>query len=91
MRRVRPAWLAHSRPPLEAAQVGLVASPASNIVSISGNGEIQGAIDVDGKGTVALGSSHTNLVYDPRGFNQIKTYAGAAPTPNTFRVLPGGQ
>jgi Tfp pilus assembly protein PilX len=65
--------------------------PASNVVKLSGNSEVQGAVDIDGKGTVALGNSHTNLVYDARGFNNVKAYGGVAATPNTFRVLPSGQ
>jgi len=64
---------------------------SGEVVIVHGSATIQGAIDVDGKGRVGLGSSHTNLIYDPRGFGGIKAYTGAAPTPNTFRVLPTGQ
>jgi Tfp pilus assembly protein PilX len=64
---------------------------SEGVVSSQGTGKIVGAIDVDGLGTVKVGSSAPNLVYDPRAFNLLKTYAGAVPTPNTFRVLPSGQ
>jgi Tfp pilus assembly protein PilX len=64
---------------------------SEGVVWSQGGGKIVGAIDVDGLGTVKLGSNAPNLVYDPRAFNLMKTYGGAAPTPNTFRVLPRGQ
>jgi len=64
---------------------------SSEVVTVLGGGVIIGAVDVDGHGTVALGNSAPNLIYDPRALNLLKTYAGAAPTPNTFRVLPRGQ
>jgi Tfp pilus assembly protein PilX len=64
---------------------------SGGVVSVQGNARIVGAVDVDGLGTVQLGSSAPNLIYDPRGTNLLKTYGGAAPTPNTFRVLPRGQ
>jgi len=61
------------------------------VVSSQGTGGVVGTIVVDGLGTVKLGSSAPNLVYDPTALNALKTYGGAAPTPNTFRVLPSGQ
>ncbi len=61
------------------------------VVSSQGIGGVVGTIAVDGLGTVKLGSSAPNLVYDPTALNALKTYGGAAPTPNTFRVLPSGQ
>jgi Tfp pilus assembly protein PilX len=64
---------------------------SGEVVVVHGNATLQGAINVDGRGTVGLGSSSTNLIYDPRAFAAIKGYSGAAPTPNTFRVLPVGQ
>src|SRR5207244_12355346 len=48
--------------------------PASNVLVIKGNAEIQGAVDDDGRGTVALGNCHTILVYDPRGRNHLRVY-----------------
>jgi Tfp pilus assembly protein PilX len=64
---------------------------AEDIVTSTGTGGVVGTIAVDGLGTVKLGSSAPNLVYDPTALNGLKTYGGAAPTPNTFRVLPSGQ
>ncbi len=64
---------------------------SGEVVVIHGNGKVVGAVDVDGLGTVGLGSSAPNLIYDPRGFNLLKTYGGAAPVPNSFRALPRGQ
>jgi len=61
------------------------------VVTAQGTGGVVGTIAVDGLGTVKLGSSAPNLIYDPKAFNLLKTYGGAAPTPNTFRVLPSGQ
>jgi len=69
----------------------------SDVVMIKGNGEVQGAIIVDGAGTVCFGSSGgnngttTNFVFDDRGFSSVTGWAGAAGTPNSFRVLPAGQ
>ncbi len=64
---------------------------SGEVVIIHSTAMIQGTVDVDGRGTVGLGSSAPNLVYDPRAVLLIKAYSGAAPTPNTFRVLPSGQ
>ena len=69
----------------------------SDVVHIQGSSEIQGAIILDGAGTVCFGSSGgnngtvTNFVYDDRGFTSVIGYEGAASTPNSFRVLPQGQ
>lgn len=70
---------------------------ATDVVHIQGSSEVQGAIIVDGNGTVCFGSSGgnngtvTNFVYDDRGFFNVIGYGGAAATPNSFRVLPQGQ
>jgi Tfp pilus assembly protein PilX len=70
---------------------------ATDVVHILGSSEVQGAIIVDGNGTVCFGSSGgnngtvTNFVYDDRGFFNVIGYGGAAATPNSFRVLPLGQ
>lgn len=61
------------------------------VVIVHGTAKIVGAVDIDGPGTLGLGSSAANLIYDPRAFNNIKTYGGAAITPNSFRALPIGQ
>ena len=64
---------------------------SGTIVSTSGTGLIQGAVDVDGLGGVGVNASKLNLVYDPTSFGLIKTYAGATQVPNSFRLLPAGQ
>lgn len=64
---------------------------SGDVVTIHGNGHIYGAVDVDANGTVQIGSSHESLTYDASGFSVMKTYGGAAPTPNSFRQLPVGQ
>jgi Tfp pilus assembly protein PilX len=64
------------------------------IVTLGGTSQVIGGITVDGKGGIELGSSGpggsggTNLIYNPTALNEIKLYAGATPTRNTFRVLP---
>jgi Tfp pilus assembly protein PilX len=64
---------------------------SGTIISTSGTGLIQGAVDVDGLGGVGINASKLNLVYDPTSFGSIKTYAGVTQVPNSFRLLPGGQ
>lgn len=73
---------AHNAPPEESS---------SAVVSLGGTTEVVGAIEVDGKGGVEFGASKVNFVYNSKAIEEIKTYAGATPTRNTFRVLPGGQ
>jgi Tfp pilus assembly protein PilX len=62
-----------------------------SVVTVQANAKIVGAVDVDGAGTITFGSSAKNFIYEERAFPPLKTYGGAAPTPNTFRVLPNGQ
>jgi Tfp pilus assembly protein PilX len=61
------------------------------VVTLGGTAQVKGGIDVDGNGGIEFGSSKANLIYDPTAINQLKIYAGAAPTRNTFRVLPINQ
>jgi hypothetical protein len=63
----------------------------SDIVYVHGTALVQGAIDVDGNGTVCFGSSAQNFAYDNTAFATIKGFGGAVSAPNTFRVLPDGQ
>lgn len=69
----------------------------NDVVTVKGSAEVQGAIIVDGGGTVCFGSSGgnngtvTNFVFDDRGFSSVVGWLGAAGTPNSFRVLPLGQ
>jgi hypothetical protein len=61
------------------------------VVVLGGTALVRGAIVVDGLGGIEFGSSKKNFIYDPRAIEELKTYAGATPTRNTFRVLPSGQ
>jgi hypothetical protein len=61
----------------------------SPVVSLSGCGVVQGAIVVDGLGGADLGACKNNLVYDPRAFDKLRSFAGAAIVKNAWRVLPG--
>lgn len=63
----------------------------TEVVDIQGTAAIQGAVIVDGPGGVRAGSSKSNLVYDPRAFDLIKTFSGASAVGNTYRELPAGQ
>lgn len=66
----------------------LVGPPAA-VVSLSGCGIVQGAIVVDGLGGVDVGACKGDLVYDPRVFDELRTFAGAGIVKNAWRVLPG--
>jgi Tfp pilus assembly protein PilX len=61
------------------------------VVSLGGNAELIGAIDIDGSGGASLGSSGTNIVYSGKAIENLKTYAGAAATRNSFRILPSSE
>jgi Tfp pilus assembly protein PilX len=61
------------------------------VVSLGGNAQVRGAIDVDGNGGIEFGSSKQNFIYEPKAIYELKTYAGATPTRDTFRVLPSDQ
>ncbi|MEA2390042.1 MAG: hypothetical protein QOK31_151 [Solirubrobacteraceae bacterium] len=58
------------------------------VVSVGGNGQIQGLISVDGAGGVVAGSSKTNVIYDPRASHLLTGSAGATLLKNTWRQLP---
>jgi Tfp pilus assembly protein PilX len=61
------------------------------VVTLGGKTTVFGEIIVDGNGGIEFGSDKANLIYDPRAVLALKTYAGATPTRNTFRVLPSSQ
>jgi Tfp pilus assembly protein PilX len=61
------------------------------VVTIHGNATITGGVTVDGNGLVDIGSSGSSLVFDTGGFGAMRTFGGAAGTPNTFRQLPTSQ
>ena len=61
------------------------------VVELHGCNRLTGAIDIDGNGGISFGSCAENFVYDPTAILELKGYAGAAPTRNSFRILPAGQ
>jgi hypothetical protein len=62
-----------------------------SVITLGGNAEIIGSIAVDGSGGTSLGSSGTNIVYNGKAIEELKAYAGAAATRNSFRVLPSNE
>ena len=60
----------------------------SNVVQVTGNGLIQGAVAVDYDGGVLAGSSKTNIVFDPNVFNAVTSSTGGFLAPGTFREIP---
>jgi type II secretory pathway pseudopilin PulG len=64
---------------------------AGAVVVIGGTAQVIGAIEVDGRGGIEFGSSKANLIYNSKAIEEVKAYAGATPTRNTFRILPSGQ
>jgi Tfp pilus assembly protein PilX len=61
------------------------------VVEAHGNSGITGGIDVDGNGGISFGSSKENFVYNNSASEELKGFAGAAATRNSFRVLPISQ
>lgn len=62
------------------------------VVTLGGSAQLHGMINVDGNGGIEVGENHNkNLEYDPTAAVELKTYAGATPTRNTFRILPINQ
>jgi Tfp pilus assembly protein PilX len=64
---------------------------AGAVVVLGGTAQVIGAIEVDGRGGIEFGSSKANLIYNSKAIEEVKAYAGATPTRNTFRILPSGQ
>ena len=61
------------------------------VVTLGGTTQVRGAINVGGNGGIEFGSSKANLIYNSQAIKEVKSYAGATPTRNTFRVLPVSQ
>ncbi|HEX3511049.1 MAG TPA: hypothetical protein VHT27_08125 [Solirubrobacteraceae bacterium] len=71
------------------------------VVHLQGKGRITGSILIDGTGGIEFGSSggkgkgeeneNENFVYNDEATKNLKTFAGAAGTRNSFRVLPENQ
>jgi type II secretory pathway pseudopilin PulG len=66
-------------------------STNSVIVTVQGNATVQGAINVDGGGSISFGSSATNFIFDSRVFADLLNFGGADAAPNSFRQLPNSQ
>ena len=60
-----------------------------DVVSITGNAQVVGAVVVDGGGGVTAGSSKTNIVYDPNVFNAVSSLGNAVVIANSWRELNG--
>jgi hypothetical protein len=58
------------------------------VLTVSGNGGLQGLVSIDGGGGVVAGSSKTNIIYDPRASHVLTGSAGATVAKNTWRQLP---
>lgn len=61
---------------------------SGSVVTLSGNGQIQGTLAVDGLGGVTVGSSSTGVVFDSRAVTLLKGSSGASLNKNSFRLLP---
>jgi hypothetical protein len=61
---------------------------ASPTLTITGNATVQGALNVDGAGSIQFGESKDNFVYDSRVWNYLTEFGGADAAPNSFRQLP---
>lgn len=71
-------------------------SPAA-VVTLQGTSKLTGSILVDEAGGIQFGSSgngnqeNENFVYNSKSTEELKTFAGASATRNSFRVLPANQ
>jgi hypothetical protein len=62
---------------------------AGNVVSLSGNAQVFGAIVVDGDGGISAGSSKVNVKYDANAFNTVTTVQTINVIANSWRELNG--
>jgi Tfp pilus assembly protein PilX len=67
------------------------------VVNLHGRSHLVGSIVVDGNGGIGFGSSggkgeeNENFVYNNAAIFELKAFAGAAATRNSFRILPVSQ
>ena len=67
-------------------------APANGtVINLSGTSAIQGSIVVDGLGGVTAGSSGANIIFDPRPFENVRSFGRAAPVAGTFREIRPGE
>jgi hypothetical protein len=60
-----------------------------DVVSLTGNSQVIGAVVVDGPGGVTAGSSKMNIIADPNVFNVVSSLGNAQVIANTWRELNG--
>jgi hypothetical protein len=60
-----------------------------DVVSLTGNSQVIGAVVVDGPGGVTAGSSKMNVIADPNVFNVVSSLGNAQVIANTWRELNG--
>lgn len=60
-----------------------------DVVSLTGNSQVVGAVVVDGNGGVTAGSSKMNILADPNVFNVVSSLGSANVIANTWRELNG--
>jgi Tfp pilus assembly protein PilX len=72
---------------------------AEVVVTLHGHSKLTGSILVDGAGGISFGSSGSggkkeeveNFVYNSKALKELKAFAGASATRNSFRILPVSQ
>lgn len=70
--------------------MGNLQSSSGAVVTVTANGQIVGAIAIDGLGGLVVGASKQNSVFDGRAFDDFKGLATVGQAPNSFRELPPG-
>jgi hypothetical protein len=63
---------------------------SDNVIDLSGNTDIQGAVFVDGPGRLIAGESKLNLTYNPDSYLNITAYGTAGIIQNTWREVYAG-
>jgi type II secretory pathway pseudopilin PulG len=61
------------------------------LIELQGTAKIVGGLDVDGAGGASFNASGENVVYSAKAVEELKTYAGADATRNSFRVLSNSE
>jgi hypothetical protein len=78
---------------------------SGNVLTLQGTATVVGGVNVDGNAALNVGSSGNGVInctdtggnkcgdleYNSAAFSALTGFAGAAPTPNTFRQLPATQ
>jgi hypothetical protein len=59
------------------------------VVTVHADGVIHGGVLVDGPGVVEVGSSKSNVVYNPNVFKAVESYGTAGVLQNTWREIKG--